>query len=110
MEMKKHTPFRLTKVGYHKLCKLVDKRDGGCIICRRPNVQHHHIIFRSEGGEDRIENLVSLCPRCHEIYAHGENKHLWQSEFKKYISWPVCKRFEAGHRKELTAIYKLKEG
>lgn len=27
----------------------------------------HHIIPRADGGADVLENLISLCPRCHDI-------------------------------------------
>jgi 5-methylcytosine-specific restriction endonuclease McrA len=26
----------------------------------------HHIIFRSQGGDDTMENLQTLCVSCHE--------------------------------------------
>ncbi len=31
--IEKHIPFRLTEEGYRRLCRLVDERDGGCVIC-----------------------------------------------------------------------------
>ncbi len=33
-------------------------------------VQVHHIIYRSRGGGDTADNLVSLCLHCHQV-AHG---------------------------------------
>lgn len=37
MEIKKHTPLRLSDRGYKRMCGLVDKRDGHkCIICECP--------------------------------------------------------------------------
>jgi len=32
----------------------------------------HHIIFKSQGGEDTMENLVTLCGHCHGL-RHGLN-------------------------------------
>lgn len=107
--IEKHTPLRLTKAGYKKLCKLVSERDNGCIVCRSPNVQHHHVIFRSAGGEDTIDNLVCLCPRCHTIYAHGDNELYWRCEFLKYLSWPLCVIYKRNHMRELRDIYRLKK-
>jgi hypothetical protein len=51
-------------------------RDGfRCIRCedgkKRKSLTAHHLIPRNEGGEDYLENLVTLCPACHdyvEIY------------------------------------------
>lgn len=38
-----------------------------CRVCGSDwGVQIHHIIFRSQQGEDLIDNYVSLCFRCHE--------------------------------------------
>ena len=33
----------------------------------------HHIVFRSQGGSDIPENLISLCRGCHNN-AHGKGK------------------------------------
>ena len=32
----------------------------------------HHIVFRSQGGGDTLDNLIQLCRRHHE-WAHGEH-------------------------------------
>lgn len=34
----------------------------------------HHLILRSEGGEDILENLATLCKTCHVAYHKGEIK------------------------------------
>jgi hypothetical protein len=36
-------------------------------------VEVHHIIFRSQGGRDVHENLISLCSSCHRK-AHGTER------------------------------------
>ncbi len=36
-----------------------------CLYCGTPAIQWHHSILRSQGGDD-IDNLVPLCPSCHE--------------------------------------------
>jgi 5-methylcytosine-specific restriction endonuclease McrA len=60
----------------------VDARDGWCCrVCGKfSNVRavgvlhkghHHHIVYRSAGGQDETSNLCLLCPRCHdEEHAH----------------------------------------
>jgi 5-methylcytosine-specific restriction endonuclease McrA len=50
-----------------------------CEKCGARAVDIHHIIFRSQGGKDNIENLIALCRECH-IKAHN-NK-----EFNKSLS------------------------
>jgi 5-methylcytosine-specific restriction endonuclease McrA len=58
------------------VCKQVDARDGGrCRACGRrcnPNAlgmleraERHHITYRSLGGEDFDDNVVTLCAGCH---------------------------------------------
>lgn len=56
---------------YTKVRKLVYERDGGlCVLCGAMATDTHHIIFRSHGGPDTLENLVCLCRECHNL-AHG---------------------------------------
>ena len=54
----------------------VDARDGGkCRICGRwakPNavgllqrMHRHHMVYRSQGGEESPENILSVCAACH---------------------------------------------
>jgi hypothetical protein len=31
----------------------------------RENLQHHHLVTRSEGGGDEEANLITLCAVCH---------------------------------------------
>ena len=43
---------------------------GVCVICQFEHaVEVHHIVPRSKGGSDDIENLVPLCPN-HHTMAH----------------------------------------
>jgi hypothetical protein len=52
------------------------RRDGG--RCRVPGCRHavftdvHHLRLRSEGGENTIENLVTLCSAHHRAIHRGE--------------------------------------
>lgn len=36
-----------------------------CKWCCSKAVDIHHIVFRSQGGGDNIENLIPLCRECH---------------------------------------------
>jgi 5-methylcytosine-specific restriction endonuclease McrA len=50
------------------------KRDGmRCQFCgRREHLQVHHIEFRSQGGADDPDNLITLCSDCHhDLHAGG---------------------------------------
>lgn len=62
---------RLTPYKYSKLRREIYERDEGqCVICGSPGAHIHHIVFRSQGGKDAADNLVTLCGSCHEK-AHG---------------------------------------
>jgi len=37
-----------------------------CENCGRRFSHVHHLVFRSQGGTDDIENLMGLCHICHE--------------------------------------------
>lgn len=45
----------------------------------------HHIVFQSNGGTDRPDNLITLCTKCHTCENHKEGKLLynWQTEKPK---------------------------
>lgn len=36
-----------------------------CENCGKPGIDIHHLKFRSQGGQDVIENLMALCRECH---------------------------------------------
>lgn len=39
-----------------------------CIHCSfRTDLELHHIVPRSQGGDDVIQNLVPLCQQCHRV-------------------------------------------
>jgi 5-methylcytosine-specific restriction endonuclease McrA len=65
------------------VCSAVDMRDGKqCRCCDKrsdPNAtgllkrgHRHHLIYRSAGGEDSMQNLVTLCSQCHSDEHHNK--------------------------------------
>lgn len=56
----------------NKRRKMVYHRDGyRCALCDNTKyIQIHHIIQRSRGGSDEMQNLITLCADCHAL-AHG---------------------------------------
>jgi hypothetical protein len=45
-----------------------------CCICRRfrpSHIQVHHIVERSEGGTDDLDNLIPACIFCHQGHVHA---------------------------------------
>ena len=54
--------------------RAVRKRDRGvCRICGSPNVEIHHIVYRSLGGITHRKNMICLCKKHHmEYHARGK--------------------------------------
>lgn len=52
---------------------IVRQRGNKCEICGwdRSSVDLCHIIDRSDGGSDKEDNLVLLCPNHHRLFDHG---------------------------------------
>ena len=51
-------------------------RDRGvCQLCYRDTVvpEFHHVIYKSQGGSDTIDNILLLCFDCHHTIHHGNH-------------------------------------
>lgn len=48
-------------------------------------LQTHHIIYRSNGGSNRVDNLITVCTDCHTYENHqkGGVLYKWQEQHKK---------------------------
>jgi len=79
MLLPKNKPYK-SKANYKKY----GKRHPVCENCRnqRAWLGPHHIIFRSQGGGDEDENLISLCQSCH-YEAHSYSPKFWRDKFKE---------------------------
>lgn len=65
---RKRSRLVLPKDEYKNLRHKVRCRDGWrCRCCQhRDNLHVHHIIYRSQGGDDAEWNLITLCAMCHD--------------------------------------------
>lgn len=68
----------LHKLKYRKqVSTLFVQQRGKCVLCNTPITKEtgwhdHHIIYRSQGGNDSLENRVLLHPDCHQqLHARG---------------------------------------
>ncbi len=70
-------------------------RYGACCACGAPACNAHHVIPKGQGGDDVLENLVSLCgsgtARCHGAL-HGNP---YDHEFAKVGDVPFVERRDA---------------
>lgn len=78
------------RYGFDDLRNAVFSRDDyTCVVCGRGIKDHaifhaHHLIFRSNGGTNRMRNLVTVCEKCHTPANHKPGGILWkmQSTYK----------------------------
>lgn len=63
----------------------VRRRDGDkCRYCGTAfGLQVHHIEYRSQGGDDQLHNLITLCAEHHAL-VHS-NKRKWQPLCRAYV-------------------------
>lgn len=70
--------------GFWNIREAVLFRDGH--KCQNPNCKNnekhpilevHHIVYRSEGGTDSANNLITLCTKCHTSPNHKPGNLLW---------------------------------
>lgn len=65
---------------YHDVRYYVFARDRyTCQVCKQKDkiLNTHHIVYRSHGGTDRADNLITVCTDCHTHENHQEGKILW---------------------------------
>lgn len=75
--------------GYYDVRYFVFDRDNyTCQVCgkSKDKILHtHHIVYKSLGGTDRADNLLTVCTECHTSKNHKEGGILykWMKEGKK---------------------------
>ena len=47
------------------------KADQACRFCRHSATDGHHILLRSQSGDDVEDNILPLCHTCHMSYHAG---------------------------------------
>ena len=58
---------------YYNVRYYVSARDNyTCQVCKKKNkILHiHHIVYKSKGGSDRPNNLITVCTDCHTQENH----------------------------------------
>jgi hypothetical protein len=81
-----------------------------CVNCNKKTgkLHAHHIVFRSQGGKDTIDNLVTLCEGCHKKVHEGKLKLDLKGKSNKLDV--IAQRSMQGKNymyKELSKYYKL---
>lgn len=81
-----------TNYGFENTKAMVLNRDNyTCQCCKGKHkdskLEVHHIIFRSQGGSDEPENLITLCHTCHYDLHHGKIKPKLQGKAKGQLKY-----------------------
>lgn len=74
--------------GYYDVRYFVFARDNyTCQVCKKQNkiLNTHHLVYKSKGGSDRADNLITVCTDCHSSENHKEGGILynWMIKHKK---------------------------
>ena len=67
--------------GYYDVRYFVFARDNyTCQVCKKRNkiLRTHHIRYKSHGGTDRADNLITVCTDCHTTENHKEGGILYE--------------------------------
>lgn len=77
-----------TAKGYYDVRYFVFARDNyTCQVCKKKNkiLNTHHIVYKSKGGTDRADNLITVCSDCHtaENHKRGGVLYGWMIKGKK---------------------------
>lgn len=54
-----------------------------CTVCSEKAYELHHIVEQAQGGDDSEENLIVLCPNCHQQRVH-RNKEFTPVQLRAY--------------------------
>lgn len=67
------------KMEYARFFGLGDQDRPICEVCNKSEaVDIHHLIYRSEGGGDGVENTIGVCRKCHDKFHLGIlDRHKW---------------------------------
>jgi len=87
-----------TKIPQSLRDKLLVEAKHQCSKCHEKTTHIHHIVSRADGGTDEYENLIVLCPTCHDN-VHME--HITSDQLRLYKKrWiAACRLIEMGkHR------------
>jgi len=94
MQIPKNKPIRLKGPKLKKLLMEVLERDryicqwGECesLSYKPPIDPPHHIVYKSRGGSDTEENLITLCMYCHKK-VHDKNIKIFKVNGEWVFKW-----------------------
>lgn len=71
--------------GWRSLARACIDRDGNCLICGSLlRLTANHIIARAAGGLDILENLMTMCGRCHSTF-EADTRHGRSTDLRRRV-------------------------
>ena len=81
-----HKQTKATSIPINVKIKVWDRDSHCCIICGSPDASPNaHYIRRSQGGLGIEQNVVTLCPRCHDRFDNGHFRNEYGQIIKDYL-------------------------
>lgn len=70
---------------YNKRYYVFSRDNYTCRVCKKQNqrLKLHHIVFKSKGGTDSVDNLITVCENCHSSENHQEGGILYNWMMKR---------------------------
>lgn len=77
-----------------------------CCLCKKLEVEVHHIVPQSQGERDTLDNAAPLCASCHTTYGANPEKRKLIREARDHW-YEICRTRYAAEPKELEEIRRL---
>ena len=70
---------------YNKRFYVFSRDEYTCQVCKKSkkNLRTHHILYKSKGGTDSVNNLITVCEMCHSSENHQEGGILYDWMLKQ---------------------------
>lgn len=70
---------------YNKRYYVFSRDNYTCQVCKKQNhrLKLHHILYKSKGGTDSVDNLITVCENCHSSENHQEGGILYEWMLKR---------------------------
>lgn len=87
----KKKQVRLVGESMRRLVNEVYERDQHkCVICQKwveYGHKPHHVLYKSHGGGDTLDNMVLLCNDCHHEVHCGKKQMELKDKLERYLEW-----------------------
>lgn len=82
-----HKRTKALAIPYEVKAAVYKRDDRCCVWCGRPGSPNAHFIPRSKSGLGIEENVLTLCPLCHQLFDNGaaKDRRRMAAYFREYL-------------------------